>query len=175
MLRKDTKCKFENEDKYKNSYRFSINNLSKSYYQYEYKELIITQKITPVAILFDESNSKRWWMYKNEFYCENDGYNPKEIEALIFENEHIQKKKVNKAISLMSQETIPNKNKREMVPEDVRLYVWNRDGGRCVKCGSQKKIEYDHIIPVSKGGSNTARNIQILCEECNRSKGDSLV
>src|SRR3990172_8245951 len=55
------------------------------------------------------------------------------------------------------------------------MYVWNRDGGKCVKCGSQEKLEFDHIIPLSKGGSNTARNVQLLCETCNRSKGDSIV
>ena len=61
--------------------------------------------------------------------------------------------------------------RREVVPDDVKLFVWKRDNGRCVKCGSRTKLEYDHIIPVSQGGSNTARNIQLLCETCNRSKG----
>ena len=55
-------------------------------------------------------------------------------------------------------------------PERVKMYVWKRDDGRCAYCKSNKKLEYDHIIPVSKGGSNTARNIQLLCERCNRSK-----
>lgn len=29
---------------------------------------------------------------------------------------------------------------------------------------------YDHIIPVSKGVSSTERNVQVLCERCNRQK-----
>lgn len=67
-----------------------------------------------------------------------------------------------------------NKNEqitREPIPEKVRREVWRRDRGRCVKCGSLEKLEFDHIIPVSKGGANTARNLQLLCESCNRSKG----
>ncbi len=63
---------------------------------------------------------------------------------------------------------------RRAIPSSVRMEVWRRDGGRCVKCGSREKLEYDHIIPISKGGSNTARNIELLCENCNRSKGDSI-
>jgi 5-methylcytosine-specific restriction endonuclease McrA len=56
------------------------------------------------------------------------------------------------------------------IPSNVKMYVWQRDGGRCVECGSNEKLEYDHIIPVSKGGSNTERNVQLLCEHCNRKK-----
>jgi len=54
---------------------------------------------------------------------------------------------------------------------DVQREVWRRDQGRCVLCQSQEYLELDHIIPFSKGGSNTARNIQLLCESCNRKKG----
>jgi 5-methylcytosine-specific restriction endonuclease McrA len=64
--------------------------------------------------------------------------------------------------------------KREPVPEKVRREVWRRDKGRCVKCGSQEKLEYDRIIHVSKGGANKARNLQLLCEKCNRQKGASI-
>ena len=60
---------------------------------------------------------------------------------------------------------------RTAIPASVKREVWRRDQGRCVECGSRTRLEYDHIIPVSKGGSNTARNVQILCEVCNREKG----
>ena len=59
---------------------------------------------------------------------------------------------------------------REPIPKAVQQEVWRRDGARCVQCQSQERLEYDHMIPVSKGGSNTARNIQLLCERCNRVK-----
>lgn len=63
---------------------------------------------------------------------------------------------------------------RTRIPEDVQIFVWRRDQGRCVKCGSRENLEFDHIIPVSKGGSNSARNIQLLCQKCNRTKHDKI-
>lgn len=62
--------------------------------------------------------------------------------------------------------------KRDPIPEDVKLIVWARDGGACVRCGSKQDLHFDHIIPVAKGGDNTAANIQILCEPCNLKKSD---
>jgi len=60
------------------------------------------------------------------------------------------------------------------VSSEVRQAVWRRDHGRCVICGSQRKLHYDHIIPFSKGGSNTEKNIRILCEKCNLRKSDKI-
>jgi hypothetical protein len=69
-------------------------------------------------------------------------------------------------------ETTPtaSRSEREPIPKDVQFEVWRRDQGRCVQCGSQERLEFDHIIPISKGGGNTARNVQLLCESCNRHK-----
>ncbi len=64
--------------------------------------------------------------------------------------------------------------KRDQVPEDVKLLVWARDGGPCVHCGAKQDLQFDHIIPVAKGGGNTAENIQILCKNCNLRKSDKL-
>lgn len=68
-----------------------------------------------------------------------------------------------------SEEPIEEDNRRS-IPNKVRTEVWRRDEGKCTKCGSRENLEYDHIIPVSKGGSNTTRNIELLCEKCNREK-----
>ncbi len=65
--------------------------------------------------------------------------------------------------------------KRERIPDEVKIAVWRRDGGVCAHCGSREKLEYDHIIPVSKGGSNSQRNIELLCEKCNRKKSNKII
>jgi hypothetical protein len=61
--------------------------------------------------------------------------------------------------------------RREASPQRVRHEVWRRDRGTCVECGSRARLEFDHIIPVSRGGSSTTRNIELRCEPCNRRKG----
>lgn len=67
-----------------------------------------------------------------------------------------------------------NDSSRESIPQDVMDSVWNRDSGKCVKCGGQESLEFDHIIPFSKGGANTYRNLQILCKKCNIEKSNKI-
>ncbi len=57
------------------------------------------------------------------------------------------------------------------IPQDVKIAVSARDGGRCRQCGSTQELHFDHVIPWSKGGANTVQNIQLLCGPCNRRKG----
>lgn len=71
-------------------------------------------------------------------------------------------------------QAIPEDDKIRFISDEAKEFVWRRDQAKCVKCGSQDSLEFDHIIPFSKGGSNTARNIQLLCEKCNRSKHDDI-
>ena len=52
-----------------------------------------------------------------------------------------------------------------------REHVYQRDGYQCVYCGATDLLSLDHIIPLSRGGSNTPENLATCCKPCNSSKG----
>ncbi len=123
----------------------------------------------------DKSKYKRW-LYRRYIVDIDDGLGADEkVKLLVREVVWKHEKKFNK-LSLLSDVDVKvsKADRRKGLPEDVRMFVWRRDEGKCVQCGSKENLEFDHIIPVSKGGSNTARNLQILCEKCNRSKGANI-
>jgi hypothetical protein len=65
---------------------------------------------------------------------------------------------------------------RRIIPSHIKLFVWKRDGGACVECGSKQNLHFDHILPYSKGGtSDSAENIQLLCMKHNIGKGAKLI
>lgn len=62
-----------------------------------------------------------------------------------------------------------------IIPTNVKLEVWARDGGKCVACGSNDELHFDHILPYSKGGTSLkADNIQLLCARHNLAKSDKI-
>jgi len=64
--------------------------------------------------------------------------------------------------------------RREAIPRLVQREVWQRDGGQCVECSTRERLCFDHIVPFSKGGGNSIRNLQLLCENCNLSKSNRI-
>jgi 5-methylcytosine-specific restriction endonuclease McrA len=57
-----------------------------------------------------------------------------------------------------------------------RLAILDRDNHTCVYCTaplSEDNFVLDHLIPVSKGGTNRKHNLAAACEVCNRRRSDS--
>ncbi len=65
------------------------------------------------------------------------------------------------------------KSNRAPLSPKLRYNVLRRDGFTCQYCGrtgQERELEIDHLVPVSKGGTNDIGNLQTACKECNRGK-----
>ncbi|MBN1692534.1 MAG: HNH endonuclease [Dehalococcoidales bacterium] len=132
----------------------------------------LEKKREPEFVIVYEKLRAGIWVYNGIF---------KLIDAW---QENTNNRKVFKFKLILSEESIRDKQKQQrktdlehnrMIPPEVKLAVWKRDKGRCVKCGSTNNLHFDHIIPFSKGGSSlVADNIQILCARHNISKRDEI-
>ena len=96
------------------------------------------------------------------------------MSAYVNKHPNVMKKIINSSLGKKN-----NKIYKRSIPLSTQIKVLNRDGGFvCAYCKVSKrdypktKFEFDHIDPVSKGGGNELKNIQILCKDCNRWKSN---
>lgn len=79
-------------------------------------------------------------------------------------------------IDLIKSQPIKKQRKRTYIPRGLRKEVFMRDNYTCKECGATKEdgatLHIDHIIPVSKGGTDTLDNLQTLCSHCNLNKSN---
>jgi 5-methylcytosine-specific restriction endonuclease McrA len=58
---------------------------------------------------------------------------------------------------------------------DLRYALTVRDGYRCQCCGKTHDLRMDHVHPVSKGGKTVLDNLQFLCTDCDKAKGNQTI
>ena len=64
----------------------------------------------------------------------------------------------------------------ELSGYDVREYLLEKFGRKCVYCGAENvPLEIEHINPKSKGGSDRVSNLAIACNGCNQKKGNNSI
>jgi hypothetical protein len=118
----------------------------------------------------DDSNDDRCYaLYRGTVWSSDRSLEPDQWAILAYR--FIEREDAELKAALAVEE--PDSGRERLTPE-VRRAVWARDQGKCARCGSRERLEFDHIIPVSRGGANTERNIELLCEVCNRAKSDSV-
>ena len=125
-------------------------------------------------------NGRMIYVYKKSVFLVNSTGQPgKEIKLLVKDAYFKRQRKLSRLAKQAEAEEAfeqrpSSEARREHIPDDVRSLVWRRDGGQCVRCGAKEELQFDHIIPVSKGGGNSDQNLQILCGRCNREKSDHI-
>jgi 5-methylcytosine-specific restriction endonuclease McrA len=67
------------------------------------------------------------------------------------------------------------------IPAEVQRAVLKRDGGRCTfvtdtgkRCDETTRLEWDHVVPVARGGTSTAGNLRLLCRTHNQYAAEQL-
>ena len=129
-------------------------------------------KITCKAISWNKENSERRKEIANEYYDRNkEKYASKRGErfAAWYYKDH-DRTKQNKRVKQANRK---NKILGSFTVEEVSV-IRKLQQDKCACCS--KKLNngghIDHIIPVSKGGLNIAKNLQLMCAFCNISKKD---
>ena len=136
-----------------------------------HRALVQAQQTEPAPVL--SADARTYWLFEDRVYWEDERLAARDVLALVRDRQLRQQRKLERAHAAMAANGA-GMTRREVIPREVRLAVFERDGGRCVECGSNFEIQYDHIIPFSMGGASTVENLQILCADCNRSKGASI-
>jgi len=72
-------------------------------------------------------------------------------------------------------ETSEERRRGRYIPFKVKMRVVRRDNYTCQHCSvhlQDDEVEFDHKIPVARGGSSEEHNIRLTCFDCNREKSD---
>lgn len=139
----------------------------------EYQRMLNSTVTYPIC--FGRVGERSYWLFLNRWHWDNDGLSADQVHALVVTRDQRNQQRINRAQTMVAMQRQPTPTIRGAIPDDIKQFVWTRDGGRCRQCGSNVELQFDHVIPVAYGGGSTAENLQILCGPCNRRKGTSVI
>ena len=131
-------------------------------------------------LLYHCSILQRLWFYSNFILYVNRQCRSHEdyehiklkVEEYVLERGDEYKKLVNKIDRLRQISSNRMQINRKQISDHVLAFVLQRDLNKCVLCGDESNLQFDHILPFSKGGNNEPENLRVLCQQCNQSRGN---
>lgn len=171
LLRRERKLEFA-RDTYGFGHRATMQVGKSKVHKSEIAQRWATQREFPVR--WARIGDRSYYQFQGKFYWDNDDLTPNQVHALLVTRQQAQQRRVERAEAIVAMGQQPRNNVRGHVPDNVKQYVWTRDGGQCRHCGATVELQYDHVIPIAMGGSSEPENLQILCGPCNRRKSSGL-
>lgn len=97
-----------------------------------------------------------------------------------YKQQKAEKERTKRRNQIIYQQTHQTTQRVRRVSPSTRVKVFERDNYTCQMCGRSHhhdgvKLEVDHILPVSRGGSDNISNLQTLCFDCNRGKSNKIL
>jgi 5-methylcytosine-specific restriction endonuclease McrA len=132
-------------------------------YQEEHKE-----EITEYKQRWAANNSQRVASLKRDYYERNR----EEVisRSKKWAEENTEKVSAAKANNRRRRRVAKNAGKGHFTVEEFDA-LCSAYGCACLSCGATDRVlEADHVVPLTRGGSDEISNIQPLCGECNRRK-----
>jgi hypothetical protein len=124
-----------------------------------YRQLRAWSEESDLPVFVVSRRGRQCWWWRSAFYWESGDYDPEDLRSLLLMLEGDDEQGLAWELKL---------HPAKPIPESVKQLVFRRDGGRCLTCGSNELIQYAHVVPQSRGGTNDPQNICLLCAGCHR-------
>lgn len=171
--------RYECDRKYYLKNKEKIDEYRKKWVKEHWKELLEYKKQWRLKHHEADLERKRKWRKENpQYHTEymRNRYNTDEEfrEKMKKESLKNRKKNILKHYVREHQYRAKRKNAKGNFTIDEWQEILNKNNNKCVICGSFEHLSIDHIIPITKGGTNYASNLQPLCRGCNSRKGNKI-
>ena len=143
-------------------------------------DMSVTARGAESELRYETNVVQRLWFFSNfllyvnrQCRSEKDYEHIKlKVEEHVLERGDEYQKLINKIDRLRQISSNRLQINRKQISDHVLAFVLQRDLNKCVLCGDESNLQFDHILPVSKGGNNEPENLRILCQQCNQSRGN---
>lgn len=104
----------------------------------EFQAMHQGQQRVPVPV--GRVGERTYWWFQDRFYWDNDNLAGEEVYALLVTRQQRERQRIQMTQALVAIGALPRPSSRVAIPDDVKQFVFARDGGRCKQCAVRQWI-----------------------------------